>query len=348
MKPFRFMSLWAVPLAAPALAACFSSSSVGPHADASMSNGDAGVRADANAAAVGPGIYVTNNGGPSITVFALDATGNAAPIRTISGANTGLKIPIGIGVDSQGSVYVANRGGGTVTVYSGLASGNVAPVRTLTSTGMLSPQGIAVAPGDDVFVSTCPTCGGGKGGSIGIYHFPSQASQTDRIIGATSNANTGLTVPGSIALDDNQNIFIGNSFGGTIEVFAPTAAGDVAPTRRFQPSAANLQAIAYSSGALFVADPSVGIDEYDATSTGTATPASTIPASAFPLSYPGEIHLDTSVTPPLLYVVDFSANAVYVAQTSGAPPHLSVAGPVTTIKGAATMLNQPLGVAIVR
>ena len=63
-----------------------------------------------------PGIYVTNQNN-SVTVFALDATGNAAPARTIG-------------------------------VFPIDASGNVAPTRSITSPGMGSPQGTAGAVGD--------------------------------------------------------------------------------------------------------------------------------------------------------------------------------------------------------
>ncbi len=302
---------------------------------------------DAASAPVGPGIYVTDYATNSVLVFALDASGNVAPTRTISGSSTGMSGPIGIGVDSQGSVYVANREGASVTVYPALADGNVAPVRTLTAQGMSAPEGIAVAPGDDVFVSTCPTCGGNEEGNIGIYHFPSQSSQTDRILGGASNANTGLTVPGALALDDSQDLVVGNSFGGTIEFFANAANGDVAPTSVFQPSTSNLQSIAYDDGTIFVTDPSAGVEQYVATDAGVVMPASTIPASAFPITYPAGMAIDTNATPPVLYVVDFSANAIYVAQTAGTPPNLTVAS-VTTIAGDATTLNMPLGIAIVR
>jgi len=43
-------------------------------------------------------LYVTNNSGNSITVFAPGATGNVAPARTISGGSTGLSLPFLISV----------------------------------------------------------------------------------------------------------------------------------------------------------------------------------------------------------------------------------------------------------
>lgn len=48
------------------------------------------------------GIYVSNQDN-SLAVFALDATGNAAPLRRIAGPSTGLSLPLGIALDSRGN-----------------------------------------------------------------------------------------------------------------------------------------------------------------------------------------------------------------------------------------------------
>lgn len=302
----------------------------------------------ADGAGVGE-IYVTNSEAPSVTVFALGASGNTAPVRTIAGSSTGLQGPTGIGVDSLGNIYVANRLAATVTVYGPMDSGNVSPARTITVQGMLAPQGIAVGPGNDLYVSTCPGCGGGNG-DIGIYHFPPQASQPDRIIGGATNTNTGLTAPGSITLDANQNLVVGNSFGGAVETFAAGARGDVAPFRTFTPTSANLQGIADALDTIFVADPTTGVQEYAATAmasdSGSVQPSFTIANYDFPIQYPGELQIDTQAAPPVLYFVDFSGNAVYVAPTSGSLPSLTVMS-VASIQGAATSLSAPFGIAVV-
>ena len=43
-------------------------------------------------------MYVANAGGNTITVYAPGATGNQAPMFTVSGAATGLVTPIGIAI----------------------------------------------------------------------------------------------------------------------------------------------------------------------------------------------------------------------------------------------------------
>jgi hypothetical protein len=98
-------------------------------------------------------LYVANyavSPAGSITVYAPGDGGNAAPIRSIYGPNTGLDFPTGIALDSNDSVYVANEGSeggrGKVTVYTAGASGDVTPIQSIfgSKTGLNHPSGIAV------------------------------------------------------------------------------------------------------------------------------------------------------------------------------------------------------------
>ena len=62
-----------------------------------------------NVSAASVGIsYVTNFNNNSVTEYATGATGNAAPIRTIVGAGTGLSGPVGAALDATGTLYIAN------------------------------------------------------------------------------------------------------------------------------------------------------------------------------------------------------------------------------------------------
>jgi 6-phosphogluconolactonase (cycloisomerase 2 family) len=295
-----------------------------------------------------PGIYVTNANN-SVTVFALDASGNAAPQRTLSGASTGLSLPIGIGVDHQGNLYVANRTGGTVNVYPSTASGNVAPTRSLVNAAMGSPQAIAIGAADDVYVVTCPNCGAGNGGDTGVFHFATNSSSSDYQL---EGDNTGFTVPNGLGLDQSKNLYVGNAFGGNVAVFAPGASGNSLPIRSFtlnQNGNAQSTHVGTNSGAnaIAVGMPGSGVQLYDTTASGAVNPAATLaPSADFPLSYPSEVYFDNSVTPPVVYVNDYGASAVYVIQTAGTAPNLTVAS-VRTIQGAATGLSAPLGITVV-
>jgi DNA-binding beta-propeller fold protein YncE len=69
---------------------------------------------------------------PSITVYAKDARGDAAPVRRIQGPKTQLNWPTGMAVDpGRGELYVANDQGDSVLVFSVMADGDVAPLRVL-------------------------------------------------------------------------------------------------------------------------------------------------------------------------------------------------------------------------
>lgn len=297
----------------------------------------------------GAGIYVSQAGN-SVLVFPVGASGNVAPVRTIAGAQTGLALPIGMGTDSQGNLYVANRQGGGVTVYAPNADGNVAPLRTLTAAaaGLGAAEGIAVGTGDDVYVAACPGCGASGGGTSGVFHFPAGSTVSDSLL---SGINTDMANPGDVALGDasanGQPIYVANSFGGLISTFDAGASGNVAPIRNLN-TTGNLQGLAYASSTFFLALPSTGIALYPTSATGSAAASSVLaPTAAFALSYPGGVTVDTSVSPPDVYVVDYGGSAVYVLHTAGTLPNLTIQS-VTKIAGAATGLASPLRVHLVK
>jgi DNA-binding beta-propeller fold protein YncE len=98
---------------------------------------------DRNAAVPGSGRTLP----PSITVYAKNASGDAAPVRVIQGPRTGLNWPTGIAVDpDRGDVYVANDTTNAILVFDAEASGDVAPRRVLRGpkTGMRNPTGLAL------------------------------------------------------------------------------------------------------------------------------------------------------------------------------------------------------------
>ena len=117
-------------------------------------------------------MYVPNtNGGPvapggSITIYAPNASGNAAPVKTISGTAssdlTGLDSPSGLALDSANNIYVTNQGsadgtGGSdsVTIYPAGANGNVKPEARISGplTELSMPSAIAVDAIGNIYVA---------------------------------------------------------------------------------------------------------------------------------------------------------------------------------------------------
>jgi streptogramin lyase len=90
-------------------------------------------------------IYVSIFAVNTISVFAANASGNVAPIRSIVGASTTLTEPLGVLVGPTGILYVANFQGASITVYAPGATGNAAPTATISGalTGFNQPIGVS-------------------------------------------------------------------------------------------------------------------------------------------------------------------------------------------------------------
>jgi hypothetical protein len=99
-------------------------------------------------------VAVSAPGGVHLVIFALDATGDARPVRTIAGPRTGFDrmVATGIAVDpASGLVFVLTKtaqfgGHGEIEVFGSDASGNVAPIRKFTDfrSRFANSQGIAI------------------------------------------------------------------------------------------------------------------------------------------------------------------------------------------------------------
>jgi hypothetical protein len=97
-------------------------------------------------------VYVFDAKTDTISEFAAGATGNVAPIRTISGSNTGLSdgggFEFGIAVSkTSGDIFVSNPASNAILVFAANATGNAAPIQTIagSATQLSEPLGIALA-----------------------------------------------------------------------------------------------------------------------------------------------------------------------------------------------------------
>ena len=82
---------------------------------------------------------------PSIAVYAQDAKGDAAPLRTIQGPKTQFNWPTGLALDpARNELFVANDGGSSILVFDASASGDVAPLRVIKGPKSLvsNPTGV--------------------------------------------------------------------------------------------------------------------------------------------------------------------------------------------------------------
>ncbi|HEY1712409.1 MAG TPA: beta-propeller fold lactonase family protein [Solirubrobacteraceae bacterium] len=171
-------------------------------------------------------LYVANSAG-SITVYAPAATGNAAPLRKIAGAATGLGGGVfGIAVDAAGHVYVSNHYRNSITEYAAGANGNVAPIATLAgaATGVQLPTGIGLDPAGHLWVDNAggiteyPAGVNGNVAPIAAISGPQVSSSSVLAFDAAGHLFVNETVPGPAS-----------SSGYTVEEFAAGATGNPAP-----------------------------------------------------------------------------------------------------------------------
>lgn len=225
-------------------------------------------------------VYVADFDGNAIDVFASGSYGTAAPIRTISGAGTGIDGPEGIGVDGSGEIYLSNRNGNSVTVYSAGASGNASPIRTLSggSTTISGPQQLVVDSAGDITLAD---------GSGGILYFAAGANGGVAPTWSISGGSTNIETAVGVAVDSAGNVYelnlaVGGS-PGTINVFNAGLHGNVAPSRAITSSA-----IVFSEGIALDAHGNIyeadcggtgAVNVFAASASGSSTPIQTITSS---------------------------------------------------------------------
>jgi sugar lactone lactonase YvrE len=301
----------------------------------------AGVSATATVSVTGGGagkpLYVVNSGGPSVTVYAAGANGDATPTATIAGGNTGLLFPYGIALDGAGNIYVTDADGTPgIYVYAAGASGNATPTARIFNftTGPFSPLGIALDAAGNIYVAD-------QGDqSIKVYAAGAgNATPTASIAGS----NTGLSGPFGIALDGAGNIYVVNAGSFSITVYAAGASGNATPTATIAGGNTGLnspQGIALDgAGNIYVANTGINsITVYAAGANGNATPTATIAGGNTGLQFPSGIALDGAGN---IYVANQVVNfggsiTVYAAGASGD------ATPTATITGGNTGLNVPV------
>jgi DNA-binding beta-propeller fold protein YncE len=171
-------------------------------------------------------IFVTNSNSNSVTVYALTASGNAAPLRILVGNATGLGNPSGIAVDTvHDELLVVNKAlPHSVTVYPRTANGNVAPLRTLTGalTNLNDPRGLAVDTVNNEFAVA-----NRAGNSVTIY----TRTASGDVAPLRTLHTTGFSNPWGLLIDTvNNEIAVANN-GNLLSVYPRTGNGNIASLR---------------------------------------------------------------------------------------------------------------------
>lgn len=294
-------------------------------------------------------VYVANPNQKSITVYAPDAVGNAAPARTIAGPATGLFHPLSVTVDEiNDELYVADFQGRALHVFQLSANGNVAPLRTLIdgpNSGLAQVRMVAVdTVNNEIFVLCVDEA---------IRVYARTASGDAAPLRTIRGGNTMLYNAVSLVFDPVHNELITNSYdvGGPqvpgILVFDSTASDNVAPLRMIVGSntlmggyvnVTNLDAV---NDEIFVeASGGAGVLVYPRTGNGNIPPVRHLTDITNGLTSVSGIAIDNANN--RLVVTERSRNQVraYPLNADGETPPLLVIG------GPSTGLAKPRGPAI--
>lgn len=173
-----------------------------------------------------------------------NATGSAAPMRTIAGSHTGLYLPSQITFDTGGDYIVSDRcrppkcsgtDAGAILTFDANADGNAAPLRTIAGakTQLSGPNRIAFDPIHNmIYAANLSTS------TITAYPAGSSGNVEPTIY--IHGSKTALWNPDAIAIDKAGYLYVGNEPlvpgppPASILVFAPGANGNVAPVRIIQ------------------------------------------------------------------------------------------------------------------
>lgn len=161
-------------------------------------------------------IYVGDQGG-ILAVFPLDANGNVAPTRTITGIGEPEEVVI-VGDE----LYVTDAAGNRIVVFPVSASGAATPSRVIggPATGLRTPIGLQVHNGEIIVVNLF--------GRIAV--FPQTGNGNIAPLRSISGFNAGTQIL-QIAVFAGE-IYVANQLSSSIDVFPLFASGDVVPVRR--------------------------------------------------------------------------------------------------------------------
>ena len=230
----------------------------------------------------------------SILVYAPGAEGNAQPIATITGSNTGLATYGPLAVDKDGNVCTVSNG--SVAIFSTGSVGNVAPSLVLPALPSGTTLGaLAFDNNGNLYVAYSGQSGLPLGTTIpptiAIYSkaFNSYGQSVYELTATIVNPNTTSFV--KLAVDGSGRIYAFDLF--TVFVYAPGSNGDATPiakiTGPFTPqeivgsyTSIPIQSIAVDNdGQLFVTDIGAGwLYTFAPGSNGLSTPTTTIGATS--------------------------------------------------------------------
>jgi hypothetical protein len=273
------------------------------------------------------------------------ATGNVAPVSTITGSNTQLSSPQHLFLDTANDrLYVANQGGSSVLVFDAVSTltgtVNQTPTRVLSgaATNLTAPTDVTLDPTNNLLYVA-------NGTSILVFAGASTVSGNTPPV---RNINMGVSIGGLFLDATNNQLYVSDPGDNAVDRLDGASAQDVVgvvggaiagpDTKLSQPRGLALDA----SGRLLVSNSSTpaSITVYPnaGVTTGDLIPSVVIAASGTTnntlLQSPGQIALNRNVGNGELFVLDPLAASVLIF--TNAPTNGGNIAPARNINGSNT------------
>lgn len=186
-----------------------------------------------------------------IDEFAAGASGDAAPIATIEGADTHLSGPISLAVDSAGNLY-ATSSDFFVLEFAPGSNGDAAPKRMISAINddPIRPGGflgVGVDADRNVYVTAALFGAGCNQAPAIVVYAPDLASRLRYISGSKTGITEGTGHANNLAVDPAGTVFMtnplptsGRNGPNAISVFAPHASGNASPIANIAGSATGI------------------------------------------------------------------------------------------------------------
>jgi hypothetical protein len=283
-------------------------------------------------------LYVANNGGNTVSEYALAPKGNLPPVTTMTNLPYA---PGAIAVGPSGDVYVVYAQVDAIAVYAP-GTTDQQPIAVLfgAQTQLSAPFDLAFDARGDLYVSNL--------GNNTVTEYAPGAQADAAPIAVIGGDKTALTAVGAITVDAYGRVVVGAG-EGYLDVFAPGSDGNIAPSYEIGGGATGIQfavGLAATGADLYVLSRSqtgTAVIDLAEDARGNAVPRTTIAGADTRLLNGGGIALDGAAN---LYVTnqDGLTNRSWV--TTFAPGASGDAKPVALLQGKQTGLVGPIGIAV--
>lgn len=268
-------------------------------------------------------LFVANSRCNAVTVYALAAQGDEAPLRMIFGNLTELETPQSLAADEK-ELWVGNLG--SVAVFGLNDTGNRKPRRLIRGpkTGISLARGLALK-GSELFVACArPDC---------IRVFPADASGDVKPLRVIQGAGSQLANPGGLTIQSNL-LWVANEGGNQLLAFSLNARGGAAPERVLTRDTFRLYnprgVAAAEDGRLVLTGDGGILEVVRNNSVSRRLSSAELSGSAGVAEHAGEI-----------FVANNSANTTVVFGPEGEQAVRVLRGPKTRLRGPSALLVAP-------